>query len=971
MAGSLMDVFVKIGADTSGLESGIQKTKGLASGLASGIGNAVSTGLKVAGAAIGAATTAVAGFAASSVEVGKTFDASMSQVAATMGVTKDEITDLEAFAKEMGRTTAFSATQAAEALNYMALAGYDADTSMKMLPNVLNLAAAGGMELAQASDMVTDAQTALGLSLDQTTELVDMMALTSSKTNTSVTQLGDAILTIGGTAKIMAGGTTELNTMLGVLADNGIKGSEAGTKLRNVLLSLSAPTDTAAAKLAELHVDTIDETTGDLRALDDIMQDLDKSLEGMGTAEKAEVINTIFNKQDIAAVNALLDTSADRYDQLQAEINGAWIASKNFENGFKGTHLENMQKNLEKAGVSVDDFNMALKNSKGNAGQFANTMAELTGMDVNGVLETMGTNLRMLQTEFDHVEGSAEQMAQTQLDNLAGDITLWKSAMEGAQLLISGALAPELREFVKFGTDGLSKISDAFEKDGLSGAMEAFKEVLSEGIAMVTKKIPDFINAGMELLGAFGQGIIDNLPQIVDAAVQIGVMFVDGIVKAAPELIKGAGTLIKSLKDSFSKNKDSLSKIGGDFITLMVDGFKSGMSGLAGIITDIASFFSENAGEMANTAVVLVNGLVEGMTENLPTIIEGLGTIIESIAQALTDPGTLTPLFEGAMKVYDSVLSSLVEGAPQVGQYITSLLTQLLGFITEGAPTLIEGGVQLTTSLAEGFVEGIPGLITSAADAIISLALALTDPASITSMIQAAMDLMMALANGLLEAIPKLVDAIPQIISNLVAALVAAIPQIIFAGIYLLVALGTGLIQAIPRLVAMIPAIILALVGGLKRGIDQIVQVGRDMVAGLWRGIKERWEGLVRDVQNLAGGLVDGVKNLFGIKSPSRVFAEIGRQLDAGLAKGINDNVGLVDKAMSKLEGYTNFEANGEFKSSLSDMSAPNGDVVRLLQEIANKDFTVVLEGDSERLFRVVQRESRRNNQITGQPSFA
>ena len=133
---------------------------------------------------------------------------------------------LRSFAMEMGATTAFSATEASNALNYMALAGYDAETSMAMLPNVLNLAAAGGIDLASASDMVTDAQSALGLTLDETSVMVDQMAMAASKSNTSVAQLGEAFLTVGGTAKNLAGGTTELSTMLGVLADNGIKGSE-------------------------------------------------------------------------------------------------------------------------------------------------------------------------------------------------------------------------------------------------------------------------------------------------------------------------------------------------------------------------------------------------------------------------------------------------------------------------------------------------------------------------------------------------------------------------------------------------------------------------------------------------------------------------------------------------------------------------------------------------------------------------
>ena len=209
--------------DEAGLVNGITKLKKIG-GVAA----------KALGAAAAATGTAMLAFGKQSIEAGMQFDSSMSQVAATMGTTVDQIQDLRDFAQEMGSKTAFSATQAADALNYMALAGYDAKTSMDMLPNVLNLAAAGGMELASASDMITDSQSALGLTLDETSKLVDKMAKASSKSNTSVAQLGDAILTVGGTAKNMAGGTTELTAALGILADNGTKGAEGGTKTKPI-----------------------------------------------------------------------------------------------------------------------------------------------------------------------------------------------------------------------------------------------------------------------------------------------------------------------------------------------------------------------------------------------------------------------------------------------------------------------------------------------------------------------------------------------------------------------------------------------------------------------------------------------------------------------------------------------------------------------------------------------------------------
>ena len=307
---------------------------------------------------------------AMSLKAGGDFDTAMSQVAATSGKTVDEIGELRDFAKEMGATTAFSAKQAAEGLNYMALAGYDAETSMKTLPTVLNLAAAGAMDLGAASDMVTDAQTALGLSIDETVTMVDQMALTSSKSNTSVSQLGEAILKIGPTAKMMAGGTKELNSVLGVLADNGIKGSEAGTHLRNILLSLSKTG--AVDAFHEMGVEVYD-AEGNMRNLTEIFPELQEAMSGLTSEERTGLLSELFNKTDLAAVNSLLDTSTDRWIELGDAIDGA--------------------------------------------------------------------------------AGSAEKMADTQLNNMQGSLTILKSALEGAGIAISDVLAPFVKQLAEWITN--------------------------------------------------------------------------------------------------------------------------------------------------------------------------------------------------------------------------------------------------------------------------------------------------------------------------------------------------------------------------------------------------------------------------------------------------------------------------------------------------------------------------------------
>lgn len=325
---NLLDLVAKITLDKSEYEKGLAGLKADAEKKQKDIQKGMLAATGVGVAALGA-------FAVSSVKTGAEFDKAMSQVAATMGVTVDEIGNLRDFAQQMGASTAFSATQAADALNYMALAGYDADKSMQMLPNVLNLAAAGGIELASASDMVTDAQSALGLTAEQTVEMVDQMAKAASKSNTSVEQLGSAFLTVGGTARSLSGGTVELSTALGLLADNGIKGAEGGTALRNVLMAIQG--GKFEETFGDMGISAYD-AAGNLRPLNETFADLNAALDGMTDQQRTEIISSVFNARDLKSVNALLNTSTERWNELTTAIDN----SKGAAAEMASTQLDNL-----------------------------------------------------------------------------------------------------------------------------------------------------------------------------------------------------------------------------------------------------------------------------------------------------------------------------------------------------------------------------------------------------------------------------------------------------------------------------------------------------------------------------------------------------------------------------------------------------------------------------------------------------
>lgn len=319
-----------------------------------------------AGKSVSVASAAVTAMGGAAVKTAADFESSMSQVQATMGITKDSMSNvngqsvntmdtLSNLAKTMGAKTAFSASECSEALNYLALAGYDTQQMCDTLPTVLNLAAAGNIDLASASDMVTDAMSALGMNVGDANKMVDQMAKTASTTNTSVGQLGEGILTIGATAKSIKGGTAELNTALGILANNGIKGAEGGTHLRNIILALQNPTDGAAKVMKNLGVQVFD-SSGNMRSLNDILGDLNNSMGSMTSEEKSKIISTIFNKTDLAAANSLLSGTGESWDKLQKSIENSGGAAQKMAD----TQLDNLKGLLTILKSAIEGFAISI-----------------------------------------------------------------------------------------------------------------------------------------------------------------------------------------------------------------------------------------------------------------------------------------------------------------------------------------------------------------------------------------------------------------------------------------------------------------------------------------------------------------------------------------------------------------------------------------------------------------------------------
>lgn len=297
-------------------------------------------------------TLPLVGLGTLSVKTAATFESAMSQVQATMGLTADSTADLNgqtvntmdslsSLAKQMGAETKFSATEAAEAINNMAMAGYDVNEIYGALPEVLNLASAGALDLDYATQLAANGLNVMGYGTDRLSELSNKLAVTASSAYGSVSDFGEGLLVAGGAAKSANLDFTDIFTALGILGDAGISASEGGTKLRNVILSLYAPTDTGAQKLEALGVQTQD-ADGNVRDFQDVLKDLSGALDGLSESDRLNAINTIFNKADIAGVNALLSNCTDRWDELSSTIDNAGDAAGQMSE----TQLDNLNGQL-------------------------------------------------------------------------------------------------------------------------------------------------------------------------------------------------------------------------------------------------------------------------------------------------------------------------------------------------------------------------------------------------------------------------------------------------------------------------------------------------------------------------------------------------------------------------------------------------------------------------------------------------
>lgn len=504
------------------------------------------------------------------VNVGRDFESALSVTAATFNVDKttDEYKVLSIAAQHYGATTKYTAAQAAEALNYLALAGYSVKESIADLPAVLNLAQAGGMALGQTSDMLTDSMSALGLITSDMTEdmkaeamvtFVDQLARASQKANADIENIGNAILKVGSSAKGLSRGTAELNTMVGVLADAGIKGEEGGTHIRNILKTLKEN----ASVFKEMGVDVYD-LNGNLNYLPDIIKQFGDSMSNLTNEQKDAKILDIFNSTDLASINTLLGTTSERYEELYNEIaNSAGACA-------------------DMATIMNDNLNGAIASCTSAWEGFSAALYTALSADMQGVVENVAGILQELKNGIDDEDGVFnEAKVEEYVEHVNNFIANFSENLKDKLRVLGMELLPSLMENVNNNIQDVARNGTEVVMIFVQGLVNALPYIIQGGVRMtagiiegIGNSLPELLPVCIKVVGEIAENIVDNVDKLYDAALTL----IEGLGKALAnpetwtELIVAGGKIVAGIVSAIVENAYRIAVCGWDVIESLAQG---------------------------------------------------------------------------------------------------------------------------------------------------------------------------------------------------------------------------------------------------------------------------------------------------------------------------------------------------------------------------------------------------------------
>ena len=784
---------------------------GAAQGKMTTLGNVAAKAAQIAAAAWGAVK--IGQFIGDAVNNYKDFEKAMDASAVTARASNEEYAQMEAAARAAGAATTKTATEAAEALGYMALAGWDVQKSTAGLMPILRLSEATNLDLARASDLVTDSMSALGVGeangikgVQDMTDYLNLAVQAQRASNTSAEALMEALIGCGGAAKSIGVDMGDLSTALGILANNGTKGAEAGTALNSMLMRMTSK-DVAIKQMKALGVSVYD-AQGNFRGLETVLGDVQKSLSGLSTEDKmaamAKIAGTNYSTEMSYLLASMASTGAEEEEYLRA------------------------------AGLEGDALTEALANT-------------------SSAWET-------LEKDIMNHSGVLDEVAKANTDNLQGAIELFKSAVSEAQLAIvkefapyakdaikgvadaipgiTAAITPMITGFIgfalpkiqKFG-EGVKTVFSAFQSGGLAGGMESLGGFASELMTGAA-------TAASSMLTNIGGYLKDNLPSLMD----IGLDFVMGLSASLREnagrMVDGAISLAKNLAQGLA-----------DSIPTIVQHVPTIISNIAGIIND-------NAPKLLAAAANIIWTLAKGLVQAIPTIVQNIPKIIGAIWDVFT-------AFNW-MNLGKTIITGLTNGlkalAGNVSTVAKTIAQNFKIFISDLPGNMLAIGKDILRGLWNGITGAIGWLIGNVKNFFLSIISAVKALFGINSPSTVFADIGKNLILGLFNGISGLWSMVTSFFTGALSGL-----QSFFSNAWANIlgafnSFQSSLAQSFPVLATIIQGpidTIKIILEGLKGVLDGIIQFITGVFTGNW---SQAWEGVKSIFGNIFNSLAALVK---------------------------------------------------------------------------------------------------------------
>ena len=615
--------------------------------------------------AIMRAVDGIKNLAGNVIELGQNFTSTMSEVSAISGATGEDFEKLEACAREYGATTVFSASNAAEALKYMSLAGWDADQSTSALGGVLNLAAASGMELGAASDMVTDYLSAFAMETGDAAYFADLLSYAQSHSNTTAEALGEAYKNCAANLNAAGQDVETVTSLLEGMANQGYKGSEAGTAMAAIMRDITNGMKDGAIKIGETSVAVMD-AQGNFRDLTDILTEVEAATNGMGDAERAVALSSTFTADSTKGLNLILNEGMDKIAGYEEELRGATGSAEemaNIMNDNLSGDVAAMNSAFEELGLKIYD---ALE-SKLRAGvQFI----------TNGVIpaiEWLGGHIPEVTIA---VSGLGAVIAAMNWGTISSKITMVKGALVKLAAALGGVSLPAIAIIAV-----ITAVALAFTN--LWKNNEEFRNKITAIWEGIKAKFDEFGQGIVDRLNALGfefEDITEVMKAVWDGFCEVLAPIFEGVFQQIGNILSAALDVLTGLFDIFAgiftgdwdMVWQGVQEVFGavwDFVVATFENWISTFTSLADTVlgwfgtdwetvwTNVKTFFSDTWNAISSFFSGILTGIKTFFTDTWNAIVSFFSGILSGIYSSVT--GTMTEIHDTFTNIWDSITGFL------------------------------------------------------------------------------------------------------------------------------------------------------------------------------------------------------------------------------------------------------------------------------------------------------------------------